>query len=96
MKYINVVKFSVKESMIDEFNVVIKKPRSFDGMLNEYYVQSTQSDFIAIGVWESEQKLIAARPKMIEFLDSIRHMLKELSPELGVTDPAAGHVIYEA
>ena len=36
-----------------------------------------------------------ARPKMIEFLDSLRHTLEELSPDLGVTDPHSGTVIIE-
>jgi hypothetical protein len=32
---------------------------------------------------------------MIEFLDSLRHTLEELSPELGVTDPYSGSVVIE-
>ena len=36
-----------------------------------------------------------ARPKMIELLDNIRHLLEEQSPELGVTDPVSGTVVVE-
>ena len=36
-----------------------------------------------------------ARPKMIEFLDTLRHTLEELSPDLGVTDPHSGTVVIE-
>ena len=32
---------------------------------------------------------------MIDFLDSIRHTLEELSAELGVTDPYSGTVVIE-
>jgi len=32
---------------------------------------------------------------MIEFLNAIRHMMEEISPELGVTDPVSGPVIFE-
>ena len=37
-----------------------------------------------------------AMPEMISLLDSTRHLLEELSPELGVTDPVSGTVVYEA
>jgi hypothetical protein len=30
---------------------------------------------------------------MIEFLDSMRDLLEELSPELGVTDPVSGPIV---
>ena len=48
-----------------------------------------------VGLRESEEKPIAARPQMIGLLDSIRHLLEELSPELGVTDPVSGTVVFE-
>jgi hypothetical protein len=32
-----------------------------------------------------QQKLVAARPAMISFLDTVRDKLEELSPELGVS-----------
>ena len=36
-----------------------------------------------------------ARPHMIGLLDSTRHLLEELSPKLGVTDPVSGTVVVE-
>jgi hypothetical protein len=48
-----------------------------------------------VGIWNSEDDLIKARPLMIEFLDSIRHMMEEISPELGITDPVSGPVVFE-
>ena len=33
-----------------------------------------------IGEWNSEDDIAKARPKMIEFLDTLRHTLEELSP----------------
>jgi len=32
---------------------------------------------------------------MVGWLDTIRHMLEEITPELGVTDPVSGPVIWE-
>ena len=48
-----------------------------------------------IGEWNSEDDIAKARPKMIEFLDSLRHTLEELSSDLGVTDPHSGTVVIE-
>ena len=39
--------------------------------------------------------LVKARPKMIEFLNTLRHTLKKLSSRLGVTDPASGLVVVK-
>ena len=36
-----------------------------------------------------------ARPKMTALLDSARHLLEELSPELGVTNPVSGTAVFE-
>jgi len=47
------------------------------------------------GEWKSEEDIAKARPQMIEFLDSLRHTLEELSPELGVTEPFSGSVVIE-
>ena len=40
-----------------------------------------------VGEWNTEEDIARARPKMIEFLDSLKNTLEELSPELGVADP---------
>lgn len=95
MKHINVVKFKVKAEFIKDMLNLPKQPRKFKGMINEYYVQISSIDFIAIGVWESEDAMIKARPDMILFLDKIRPYLQSISPELGVTDPVSGKVVFE-
>ena len=48
-----------------------------------------------MGLWESEDAMVEAMPKMISFLDMMRHMLEEISPELGVTDAVSGSVVVE-
>jgi len=44
---------------------------------------------------EIEDAIAAARPNLIKFLDTIRPMLEEISPVLGVTDPVSGPVVAE-
>jgi len=92
----NVVKFKVKQEYMQEYMQKAYQHKPFDGMINEYYVQVGDNEFIAVGLWQSEQKMIEARPAMIAFLDTIRHTLEELSPELGVTDPSSGPVMFES
>ena len=48
-----------------------------------------------IGIWESEEAIAAQRDAMIANLDKMRHVLEELSPELGVTDPVSGTVVLD-
>ena len=48
-----------------------------------------------IGIWESEEAIAAQRNAMIANLDKMRHVLEELSPELGVTDPVSGTVVLD-
>ena len=59
------------------------------------FVETARSQFHMIGVWKSKSDMIKARPKMIEFLNTLRHTLKKLSPRLGVTDPASGLVVVK-
>ena len=44
---------------------------------------------------KDEQSIAKARDKMIAGLDTVRPLLEEISPELGVTDPMSGSVIME-
>ncbi len=48
-----------------------------------------------MGLWESEDAVVAARPAMIVSLDTARHMLDEISPDMGVTDAVSGPVVVE-
>ena len=48
-----------------------------------------------IGIWESEEAIASQRENMIGNLDKVRHLLEELSPELGVTDPVSGTVVLD-
>ena len=51
---------------------------------------------MAYGLWESEEAMVAARKGMIALLNTTRDLLEEISPELGVTDPVSGTVVFEA
>ena len=94
-KYANCVRFVVKEDCIDDF-IAGFDDSNFQtaGMLVSEMFQSGDREFVSFGVFESEEALVAARPEMIAFLDTIRDYLEEISPELGVTDPRSGNVLW--
>jgi|TARA_B110000196_G_C20967043_1_gene576797 hypothetical protein len=94
-KFMNVVRCKVKSSHREEYLKKCDERQKFDGQISAKFVEIKSNEFFMVGEWNSEDDIINAKPKMIKFLDSLRHMLEELSPELGVTDPYSGTVIIE-
>ena len=64
------------------------------GMRQRYLARTGERAFCFVALWDSKEALVAARPEMIEHLNSVRDLLAELTPELGVTDPVSGPVIH--
>jgi len=54
-----------------------------------------EQNYCGVGLWESENAVVEARPAMIASLGTVRHMLDEISPEMGVTDAVSGPVVVE-
>ena len=94
-KYTNVVRFRVKSGKQQEFESVFSKAETWDGQVLHILAKTGEQTYVGYGLWENEEKMADARPQMIELLDSTRHLLEELSPELGVTDPVSGTVVFE-
>ena len=65
------------------------------GRFQQNTLKRNPMNFFMIGEWNSEDDIAKARPKMIAFLDTLRHTLEELSSDLGVTDPHSGTVVIE-
>ena len=94
-KYTNVVRFRVKSGKQQEFESMFSNVETWGGQLLHVLAKTGQQTYVAYGLWESEEKMADARPQMIGLLDSTRHLLEELSPELGVTNPIAGTIVFE-
>ncbi len=73
----------------------VSRQPNFEGLLCQFVLKTGEHTYCSCGVWESMEALVDARPQMIAFLDTIRGLLEEISPELGVTDPVSGTVVYE-
>ena len=94
-KFMNVVRTTVKADCHDDFLEHHSKHSKYNGQLSQFLIQTGDYSYCFVAIWESESDLIKARPLMIEFLNSVRHMMEEISPELGVTDAVSGPVIFE-
>ena len=98
-KFMNVVRSKVKEGKKDEYMKKLKEffnnMKGTEGLISMKQVQTGSNSMCIIGEWKDEQAIVKARDKMIAGLDSVRLLLEEISPELGVTDPVSGPVIME-
>ena len=94
-KYTNVVRFRVKSGKQAEFEFLLSKADNWDGQLIHILARTGEQSYVGYGLWQSEEHMQNAMPQMISLLDSARHLLEELSPELGVTDPVSGSVVFE-
>ena len=79
-KYTNVVRFCVKSGKQQEFESLFSKAEKWDGQLLHILAKTGQQTSVVYGFWESEKKMADARPQIIWLLDSIRHLMEELSP----------------
>ena len=94
-KFINVVKYKIKDGSKDECLKKINEMPKYEGLISSKYIETGANSYCYLGERVSEEAYKAAYPKLIEFLDTIRDFLKEISPELGVTDLVSGTVVIE-
>ena len=90
----NVVRFLVKEGLQQAFEDLFKAARPWEGLTLQVLAKTGARSYVSYGLWESEAAMVKARPNMIALLDSGRDLLDEISPELGITDPVSGPVIF--
>jgi len=92
----NVVRFRVKPGRDKEF-VDAHKNAKLDvaGFRKATLIKTGERNYCFVGEWDSQDAIVAARPKMIGILDSTRGMLEDLGGGLGVTDPVSGPAVVE-
>ena len=99
-KFMNIVRSKVKKDKKDEYMKKLQeffnKMKGTDGLMSMKQIQTGPKSMCIIGEWKDEQSITKARDKMIAGLDTVRSLLEEISPELGVTDPVSGPVIMES
>jgi hypothetical protein len=65
------------------------------GLRRASIIKTGEQSYCIIAEWSDMEALAAARPKMIETLNTFRDTLEDLGTGLGVTDPVAGPVVLE-
>ena len=94
-KFISVVKFIVKEGEDSNFTDSMKKFVNPEGVISRKVIKTGDRSYWSMVEWVNEESLANARQQMIAYLDTVRDLLEEISPELGVTDPASGPLIID-
>ena len=96
MTAFNVVRFRVKPGEERRFIDEHRKMRpAFKGFLGGSLIRTGDQTFCMVGEWRSFPSIVAARPQMIAFLDTMRDMLEDLGGGLGVTDPVSGEALVK-
>ena len=92
-EFINNVRVVCKEGWEEKFLAATAAWVNPEGMTDAIWAKTGERRYCFVGLWETEEQLVAARPQMIEHLNSVRDCFEELSQELGVTDPVSGPVV---
>ena len=74
---------------------MFSKAETRGGRLLHIFTKIGQRNYVAYDLGKSLEKMANASPQMIRLLESNRHLFEELSPELGVTEPVSGTVVFE-
>ena len=94
-QFLSCVRFKAKNNCLDELNLRLKEFVLPTGAESHTVVKTGERTFCTLIHWNTQEDLANARPEMISYLDTIRELLVELSPELGVTDPVSGPILHQ-
>ena len=90
----NVVKFTVKDGMDDQF-LSINRELHFDapGFKNAHMIKTGKHNYCFIGEWESAADSINAEDSMVSLLNKFRDTLETQGQDKGVTDAIVGEEV---
>jgi len=92
----NVVRFRAKPGHEKALVEAHRKAHAeFRGFRHGYLVKGDKRHYVFVGEWSSHAAIVAARPKMIDMLDTFREHLQDLGDGLGMTDPLSGDVVAQ-
>jgi hypothetical protein len=94
MTAFNVVRFRVKPGNEQQFEEAHRMAMpALKGFIAGNLIKTGDQSYCMVGEWRSFQSIVDARPQMIGLLDTMRGLLEDLGPGLGVTDPISGQVV---
>jgi antibiotic biosynthesis monooxygenase len=93
----NVVRFRVKPGMDQAF--IDSQQNAMQGRMKGFLggamIKTGERTYCFVGQWQSFDDIVAARPQMIDILDTARPLLEDLGSGLGLTDPVSGPAVIE-
>jgi hypothetical protein len=93
MTAFNVVRFRVKSGMDQVFLDAHRDGRAaWPGMTRGCIINTGEHSYVLVGEWPDTAALAAARQRMIETLNTFRHVLEDQGSGVGVTDAVSGNV----
>jgi len=96
MQVYNVVKFKVKPGQQAAFLDAHRNGKAkWPGLDRGFIIQTGEQTFCLIGTWSGQDALVAARPAMIETLNTFRAVLEDQGEGRGITDAVSGSVILD-
>ena len=96
MQVYNVVKFKVKAGEEAAFLDAHRGGKAkWPGLERGVIIKTGEQTYCLIGTWTSQEAMVAARPAMIETLDSFRSLLEDQGSGRGLTDAASGAVVLD-
>jgi hypothetical protein len=95
MRAYNVVRFKVKAGQEEKFLQAHRIDPGFKGFRGGALVKTGERSYCLVGEWDSFDRIVAAREKMISMLDGFRDTLEDLGGGLGKTDPVSGEAVIE-
>ncbi|HEY0301113.1 MAG TPA: antibiotic biosynthesis monooxygenase [Rhizomicrobium sp.] len=94
MTAFNTVRFKVKPGREQEFLDAHKNvAAAWPGLRHVNIIKTGEQRYCIVAEWNDVESIAAARPAMIETLNSFRDTLEDLGGGLGVTDAVSGPVV---
>ncbi|HKU07121.1 MAG TPA: DUF718 domain-containing protein [Bradyrhizobium sp.] len=96
MQVYNVVRFKVKAGQEGAFLDAHRDGKAkWPGLERGHIIKTGEQTFCLIGLWSSQEAMVAARPAMIKTLDSFRAVLEDQGEGRGLTDAVSGAVVLD-
>ncbi|MEZ5844255.1 MAG: DUF718 domain-containing protein [Hyphomicrobiaceae bacterium] len=93
MTAFNIVKFKVKSGQEQAFLEAHAGDKArWPGLVRGTIIKTGEGTYCLIGEWQDLDALIAARPAMIDTLNSFRALLDDQGEGKGITDAVSGEV----
>ena len=96
MQVCNVVRFKVKPGQDQVFLDAHRDGKArWPGLERGFIIKTGEQTYCLIGMWSSQEAMVAARPAMIKTLDSFRSTLEDQGEGRGVTEAVSGGIVVE-